>query len=122
MKKKTRYCFDIDGVIAEIQKKGPVKSYSMSKPNKKIIKLINQLKKSGNYIILYTARRMRSCNSNYGKVINKTGLETMSWLKKNRVNFDEIYFGKPWADVYIDDKAIRFENFDDLMKKLNYQK
>ena len=120
--KKIRYCFDIDGVIAKTQKKYPVKNYSNSRPNKKIIKLVNHLKKKGNYIILYTARRMRTCNSNYGKVINKTAFETMSWLKKNRVSFDEIYFGKPWADIYIDDKAIKFENYDYLITKLNNQK
>jgi hypothetical protein len=65
---------------------------------------------------------MRTCNSNYGKVINKTAFETMSWLKKNRVSFDEIYIVKPWSDIYIDDKAIKFENYDDLITKLNNQK
>ena len=28
------------------------------------------------------------------------------WLRKNKVPFDEIYFGKPWGDIYIDDQAL----------------
>ena len=27
------------------------------------------------------------------------------------VPYDEIYFGKPWAQIYIDDNAFRFENW-----------
>ena len=37
---------------------------------------------------------------------------------RNLIPFDEIYFGKPQADFYIDDLAV--DCFDNLEKKLGY--
>jgi len=36
---------------------------------------------------------------------------TEKWLKDNRVCYDELIFGKPAADVYVDDKAVLPEDF-----------
>ena len=33
------------------------------------------------------------------------------------MEYDEIYFGKPWANVYIDDNAFRFETWDKIDNK-----
>jgi len=34
------------------------------------------------------------------------------WLVRHDLEFDEIYFGKPHADVYIDNRAIRFSGWE----------
>ncbi len=31
------------------------------------------------------------------------------WLARHAIEYDEIHFGKPHADVYLDDNAVRFE-------------
>jgi hypothetical protein len=33
------------------------------------------------------------------------------WLERHGVPYDEIWFGKPQADVYVDDNAVRFESW-----------
>jgi hypothetical protein len=53
---------------------------------------------------------MKTCNNNVGKVIANIGMVTLEWLSRNNIPFDEIYFGKPLADVYIDDKGLKYEN------------
>ena len=47
---------------------------------------------------------------NIGKVIKVVGQTTLETLNQFEIPFDELYFGKPWADIYIDDKA--FNTFD----------
>ena len=57
---------------------------------------------------------MKTQNGNLGKVIANIAEITIKWLNKNNIVYDEIYFGKPWADIYIDDNAIRFESWNDI--------
>ncbi len=56
---------------------------------------------------------MKTCEGNVGKVVAKQGKATIEWLEKNNVPYDELVFGKPYADIYIDDLAHRFEGWDD---------
>jgi hypothetical protein len=64
------------------------------------------LKKLGNVIIIYTARRMKTHNGNVGKIIADIGEITLNSLKKFEIPYDEIHFGKPYANFYVDDLAI----------------
>jgi hypothetical protein len=57
---------------------------------------------------------MRTCEGNVGKVLARQGLVTLDWLQRNNIEFDELYFGKPWADIYIDDNALRFSSWDQI--------
>tara|TARA_A100001015_G_C14974579_1_gene706652 strand:- start:682 stop:1065 length:384 start_codon:yes stop_codon:yes gene_type:complete len=107
-----RICIDLDGVISNLKKNN--ESYKDLKPIKGAVKKIKDLKKNGHYIIIYTARHMKTCDGNVGKVISKIGMLTLDWLKKYKVPYDEIYFGKPWADIYIDDNALRFLNWSKI--------
>jgi hypothetical protein len=47
-------------------------------------------------------------------VVARQGMVTLEWLARHGIEFDEIHFGKPHADVYIDDNALRFETWDDV--------
>tara|TARA_B110000444_G_C18804948_1_gene579445 strand:+ start:1028 stop:1402 length:375 start_codon:yes stop_codon:yes gene_type:complete len=107
-----RICLDLDGVICQLKKSG--ESYSDLKPVPGAVEKIKKLKSSGNYIIIFTARRMKTHSSNKGKLLKDIGKITLDWLEDNKIIYDEIYFGKPWAHIYIDDNGYRFNNWDDI--------
>jgi hypothetical protein len=49
---------------------------------------------------------MKTHNNNIGKVIQDIGKITLESLDNLNIIYDEIIFGKPIADIYIDDRAI----------------
>jgi capsule biosynthesis phosphatase len=104
-----RICIDVDGVICHLRK--PEQHYSELEPIEGAVRSIQELKEEGHYIILHTARHMRTCNGDVGMVIAKQGKTLLDWLDRFQIPYDEIYFGKPIADVYIDDNALRFRNW-----------
>ena len=61
---------------------------------------------------------MGSTGHNIGKVMKNVGKTTLEWLDKNGIEYDEIFFGKPNADITIDDRAIRFESWDFISSNL----
>lgn len=107
-----RICIDLDGVICQLRKENEV--YKDLKPVDGAIEKITNLKNNGHYIILYTARRMKTHHANTAKVIADIGKITLDWLAKYNIPYDEIMFGKPWANIYIDDNAFRFSNWDEI--------
>lgn len=114
--KKKRICFDLDNTLVTYPViKG---DYISVKPIERNINLLKYLKSFGNIIIIYTARRMKTHNGNIGKVNSDIGKITFETLDKFNIPYDEIYFGKPYADFYIDDLA--FNCFDNLEKQLGY--
>lgn len=118
-----KICIDIDGTICETkdynQDYGSVQIKSGAK------RAIDEWKRQGHYIVLYTARHMVTCNNNIGKIIAKQGPILFEWLKRHDIQYDEILFGKPACDVYIDDKALKFnDNWDEVLdgvRKINLQ-
>jgi len=103
-KQKLRICFDLDNTLVSYPT--VVGDYSTVKPIKKNITLLKNLKNDGHEIIIYTARRMKTHNGNVGKVIKDIAAVTIDTLEKFNINYDELIFGKPIADIYIDDRAI----------------
>ena len=99
--------FDIDDTICNNKNR----DYENAIPFIDVIKKINDLHRQGAKITLYTSRGMVSCNGDIEKIIkkNKSILET--WLSKNQVEYDELVFGKPLGDMYIDDKAMNVREF-----------
>lgn len=95
--------FDIDGVVAKLE---PNLKYECSEPNEDVITVINRLYEMGNYIVLFTARGY------------KTGMDwseiTRQQLRKWGVKYHELKFGKPDADLYIDDKGISIQDFSQI--------
>jgi capsule biosynthesis phosphatase len=110
--KKMRICLDIDGVIANFS--SPEVSYSEVTPLSGAVESLLEMKSDGHYIILCTARHMRTTNGNVGLVVAKQGLTLLNWLDKHGIVYDELFFGKPWADLYIDDNALRFDSWDKI--------
>ena len=107
-KKKYRkiLCFDLDGVICKTNKNYYIKSV----PIKKNIRLINKLFLDGYYIKIYTARGMGSSNDRVG-IARKVHYDlTIRQLKRWKVKFHKIFFGKISYDLLVDDKALFFNN------------
>lgn len=107
-----RIVIDLDGTICPI--KQPNETYADLKPMPDAAERIRQLRAEGHYIIIQTARHMKTCEGNVGLAIKKIGKLTLEWLDKHGIEYDEIYFGKPNADVYIDDRALRFESWEKI--------
>lgn len=103
-----RIVFDLDHTICfpNDEKTDTVEKYWLASPNVKVINKIILLKSRGAYIIIHTARRMRTHKGNVQNVILDVGKITQGWLESYNVPYDELVFGKPDADLYIDDKAI----------------
>ena len=70
------------------------------------VQLVQELSAAGHYIIIWTARRMRTFSANVGAVIKDVGLVTLQSLSKFCIPYDEIHFGKPHGDLYVDDLAV----------------
>jgi len=116
MIKRMRICFDLDNTLVTFPK---IKDdYTSVKPIQKNIDLLKYLKGFGHTIIIYTSRRMKTHFGNVGKAIADIGVITFNTLEKFNIVYDEIYFGKPYADVYIDDLGLNCYN--DLEKSLGF--
>jgi capsule biosynthesis phosphatase len=114
--KKLRICFDFDNTLVTHPK---IKDdYKTVEPITKNINFLKYLKTFNHDIIIYTARRMKTHKGNTGKVLCDIGKITFDTLEKFDIPFDEIYFGKPQADVYIDDLALNC--FDNMEKELGF--
>ena len=111
-----RFCVDIDNTLVT----PPLTpgDYTTVLPKQDNINYVRSLKQAGAYIILLTARRMRTHNSNVGGCIADIGKITIDTLDKFGVPYDELHFGKPYAHFYIDDLAIDAD--EDLQKSIGF--
>lgn len=98
-------CFDIDNVICKTKKN----NYKNSKPNKRAIKKINQLYDQGYIIKIFTSRYMGRNNENVSKAKKKGYKMTINQLKKWKIKYHRLIFGKPSFDLFIDDRALFFK-------------
>ena len=100
--------FDIDDTISTHINR----DYPNAKPHKDVIDKINFLHDELGYKIkLYTSRGMGSTNGNIELAKSKNENILIEWLKKNNVHYDELLFGKPLGDLYVDDKCLDVKDF-----------
>ena len=115
MKDGLRICIDLDGTICTIKK--PYETYADVKVQPGAKEFIDALKADGHTIIINTARNMQTQGHNVGKVMKNVGKITLDWLEKNEIYYDEIFFGKPNADITIDDRVIKFTDWRTMSKE-----
>ena len=113
---RKRFCFDLDQTLVTLPTK--TGDYETVSPIHHKIKFLKFLKSKGHYIIIHTARRMRTHKGNVKKVIKEVKQITINQLKKFEIPYDELIFGKPYAHYYIDDLAINA--YENLQYKLGY--
>ena len=102
--KKQRFCFDLDGTLVTFPE--AASDYTSVLPIESNIKLARELHAAGHTIIIQTARRMKTHGGNVAAVFADIGKLTINSLEKFGIPYDELVFGKPYADVYVDDNAI----------------
>ena len=94
-----RYVVDIDGNLCKTEGL----SYESATPLWGNIAKVRAVKAAGHEVVLFTAR---------GTV---TGIDwrpvTERQMQMWNVPYDELLFGKPWADVYVDDKAVNVRDW-----------
>lgn len=95
--------FDLDGTLCEQTWNG---NYDKAKPIPHMIEHLNSLKRRGAYIVINTARGMKTYDRDVETIEKVYRQMTENWLVEHGVMFDELHFGKPAADLYIDDKAL----------------
>lgn len=114
--KTERFCFDLDGTL--VTKPRIEGDYTSCDPIEANISYLKHLKKLGHYIIISTARRMRTHHGNINAVVKDIGKITIDQLDNFGIPYDELHFGKPYAHHYIDDLAFNC-NFN-LEKQTGY--
>jgi len=92
--RKLTICCDMDGIIATLS---PQNDYALARPQQDIIAALNTLHRAGNRIVIFTARGSATR-------IDWTGI-TLRQLQDWGVSHDELRFGKPAADIYVDDRG-----------------
>lgn len=115
-KESKRYCFDLDNTLVTFPY--VINDYSTVHPIQNNINILKLIKSHGNTIIIYTSRGMKTHNNNVGKVIAEISKVTLDTLDKFEIPYDELYFGKPYADIYIDDLAV--SSLHDMEKELGF--
>ena len=105
---------DIDNTICS-QTYG---DYSKAEPFPERIEIINDLYDKGNKIIYFTARGMGRTDDDQVLAYAHCYEETYNQLVSLGCKFHRLMLGKPYADYYIDDKAITDNEFfmDGLVK------
>jgi len=107
---------DLDGVILEFDYDKWVADPSyFGKPKPGTISALRKLQQEGYRIIIHTAR----LDISRGVEAFIDMLEYIkAVLEKNNIPYDSIWVNaaKPRADFYIDDKAIRFESWEQTLK------
>ncbi len=87
-------CFDLDGTLCT----NTFGDYDAAEPFAWAIERVNQLARAGHRIVVFTARG------------TATGIDwepvTRGQLERWGVSYDDLRFGKPSADVYVDDRAV----------------
>ncbi len=99
-----RYVFDVDDTISRCD----FRDYENAEPITEITNAITEIKRNDQnaYICLHSSRGMLSCDGDIQKIESTHRERLVSWLQKHEIPYDELIFGKPYADVYVDDKAV----------------
>lgn len=100
--------FDLDNTLVTYP--ASPGDYTSCKPMANNIRLVQELKAAGHTIIIYTSRAMSVNGSNVGRVLADVGTVTFDTLRKFEIPFDEVHFGKPHADCYVDNAAVKNSN------------
>ena len=90
------------------------RDFEGAKPIVPTIKKVNEFYENGYEVIILTARGQISCGGNHLKADAKYRKQIEFWLSKNGVKYTELSFNKILAKYYVDDKAIRPDEFAKL--------
>lgn len=102
-----RIVIDIDGTLCTED----TPDMSQRKPYTERILKLNALFDAGYEIVIFTSRGMNSTGDDQQASDEKYRVFTENQLKEWGVKYTRLFFGKPNADIYIDNKNGLLENF-----------
>lgn len=111
--KKQKVCVDLDGVLAEYDGWKGVKAFG--KLNFGMKEFMDELHEVA-HIIIFTCRcklpEDHEKEMAEGLSIEERKQLVANWLKEKNIPYDEIYTGqgKPFAKVYVDDRAVELKH------------
>ena len=98
-------CFDLDNVICKTKNV----NYKNAKPIARTVKIINKAYSYKFKVLIFTGRFYGKCNGNLNKILKMDNGLTKRQLKKWKIKYHRLIFGKPMFDVYVDDKNFQFK-------------
>jgi ribonucleotide monophosphatase NagD (HAD superfamily) len=94
---------DLDGVICTEES---FVERALAQPIAGAREALQKLRAAGYIVVVYTARGW-----NEQRVVTQ-------WLADHGFDYDGLHMGKPVADIWIDDRAIRFTDWTDTLRQL----
>jgi hypothetical protein len=94
---------DLDGVICTEER---TFERPLAKPIAGAREGLARLRAAGYVVIVYTARGWAEYRV------------AKQWLDDNGFEYDGLHMGKPIADYWIDDRAVRFTDWDSALKQI----
>jgi hypothetical protein len=101
--------FDIDGVLCDEYHP----DVNHRHPYIDRINTVNQFYDNGHTIVIYTSRGMNSCNDDAVASDLKYRSITEKQLAGWGLKYHSLFFGKPNADIYVDNKNLLLQDFFD---------
>ena len=115
---------DLDGTILEFDWKRWVKERMnyFGEPIPFAVDALQLLRRMGNIIVIHTSRINPAVHNEY--TFEQLCERVKSALAKHNIPYDHLWtgVGKPIADFYIDDKAVRFINWDQAIHEIKERK
>ncbi len=108
--RRRKIIVDLDNTITV---EDPNIPYESKDKNDEVIETLKNIPKED--ILIFTARNMRSFDGNLEKINTITKPIAEEWLKKHKVEYDQIIMGKPWCGengFYVDDKNLSIDEFN----------
>lgn len=96
---------DFDGVLHDGN------AHHIGRPLPGAVTVLTDAKANGDTVIIHTCRA-RPSETYDGKYWRNTVAEVADFLQMHKIPFDEITALKPHADVFLDDRALQFINWD----------
>uniref|UniRef100_A0A6H1ZSF1 Uncharacterized protein n=1 Tax=viral metagenome TaxID=1070528 RepID=A0A6H1ZSF1_9ZZZZ len=108
-------CIDLDGTLCKQQPFGD--GFIEGEPKQAVKEALDGFKKTGYKIIILTTR----LNPSFGGDIEWKKDRIIAWMNKYELPFDEITNNKPSATLYIDNKAVRFMDWEEVIRTWKLQ-
>ena len=102
-----RFCFELDGTL--VTHPVTLDDWASCRPIAGNVEIARDLHAAGHTVIVWTSRCMGPAGRARGscsRALAQVGAITFAQLAEFGVPYDEIIFGKPDADVYVDSRAV----------------
>lgn len=101
-------CLDFDGVLHDPTNRD--EGFRMGKPVEGALHAVEKLLRAGHTLVIHSCRARYASDRDH----------VQAWLAYFHFPPIHVVYTKPPADVYIDDRAVRFEEPDDLDQRAGY--